>query len=247
MTRARLVFSLAFATFGVGCIAFVDQSPTGDQFSTTCALGDSTTACGTCIASSCADQMTACCGDRGCRSVLTDVDECASQGTCVLDETNSAASALGTCIENSCFPTCKAYAGTPTAGAQVSCQAETTSCSCDVGLDIGSDRCDVTTVPNAICCADMQWPSDYTNCNCYEVKCDAYSSGDCMCGTFASGNVACSRAAGYPYCCSDGSSCTCGTSPCNTSEYPVLRCDVADAITCGSGYQQVNNCSSLTH
>jgi len=238
-SSVRLLIA-ATAVAHVGCILLVDSSPTGDQFSTACGVSDGATACGSCMTQNCANELTACCADTSCRSVLSAIDACADAGTCIVDTTNAAAAALVKCVDG--CSACSAMPATPLdAGTAIACYTDTHSCNCSAGSSQNATRCDLTTVPNAVCCADLDYPAANTSCSCAQVRCDLSVTGDCMCSTSASGNTTTCNSG---TCCANYGFCTCDQSTsCSTYTSPVSTCGVPSSISCLSSQKRVNNCS----
>jgi len=234
----------------VGCIALVNEStPNGDQFSTTCTLLDTTSACGTCVASSCANQVTACCDDATCKTQLSQFDTCADAGFCTVDTSNEATSALATCMNSSCKD-CSAEAqgdGSAPGTVDVSCGAVLDYCNCE-SASPGSKpfRCDNQSVPNSICCGDVNYPSS-GSCSCMPVKCEQLiGTGGCECSPYESGDVSsCNSADGV--CCIDIDTGTCSCDPtieqCDQFGTPVDDCAVAANIGCESSQKAFKSCS----
>ncbi|HEY1954302.1 MAG TPA: hypothetical protein VGH28_01790 [Polyangiaceae bacterium] len=244
----RTALAIAFATFTASCILFVDRSPTGDSFATTCALADQTSACGACAAQSCASELSACCGSSGCRSQLPQFDQCADAGTCLVDESDPTTKTLAQCLDAQCPSVCAAGGATTSdgGGSNVGCVLDQAngSCSCETFIGANQTRCDTTTIPNGICCADVNWPAEGTSCDCEPVKCDSQIDG-CMCSTSGSGKLA-SCGQGFGPCCASDTFCTCSSDNapgCDQFSTPVSSCDVASVITCDNAQVQVNNCS----
>ncbi len=239
---------LGATTFEASCLLLVDQSPSGDQFSQACGLANATTTCGACMTQSCAAELTACCGDVTCRGVLAQVDQCAEAGTCVFDMTLASASALGKCIDSKC-PACSAEpASAFDGGGQTYCSvgSSQTSCSCTNGYGLSNaTRCDVTTVPNAVCCADKSWPSAGTSCTCGTVQCEAFTtSGDCSCSPSSVGNAQHCNTSFDGVCCTSDGFCNCSSTATDCGSQPsVGDCSTPDAVGCSTGQVRVNNCS----
>ena len=245
MASSMRLLIAATAVAHVGCILLVDGSPTGDQFSTTCGVADEASACGSCMTQSCASQLTACCADADCRKVLSAIDTCADAGTCLVDTTNAAAAALVKCVDG--CSACNAEPATPfDGGLPIACYLDAPySCNCSAGSSQNATRCDLTTVPNAICCADIGYPKDpNTYCACATIKCESYSTGDCTCSTVSSGNATqCNSAWGT--CCANDGFCDCSPSStgCSSFTIAVNDCNLRASVGCSSSQRPVNNCS----
>ncbi len=246
MASTRLLIA-AIATVQLGCVLLVESSPTGDQFSTACAVADPTSACGACMTQKCGAELSSCCGDATCRSALTEIDQCAEAGTCIVDTTSSFAAALVKCVDQQCTA-CNAEPATPTNGAKIACFVSSAgdSCNCSAGSQ-NATRCDLTTVPNAVCCADLDYPtSSYSSCTCATVTCMTYGS-DCDCSAGSVGNTStCDTNIGGACCVSSaGGFCSCGSAltSCPSNELAVTDCATPASVGCSTTKKRVNNCS----
>lgn len=83
MTRglvfARNVVALALVAAAGSCALFVPSA--GDLRTDVCDFKGSSTACGKCVASKCADELDGCCVDSTCSGALTGLDACASSSS----------------------------------------------------------------------------------------------------------------------------------------------------------------------
>ncbi len=241
---ARLGLLMLIASAGAGCVLIVDHSPSGDSFSSTCAVADPSTTCGTCIDNACGAQLDACCADTTCRTVLSSVDSCSEAGSCIVDTTGTAASALESCIAVQC-PSCQVLPAT-VYDAGIYCSDDLTmgwcQCSTESILGQATTRCDQTTIPGGICCADQTWPSSGT-CTCGTISCSSQTD-SCSC-SFNLGitSISCNQSGGG-FCCATAYDCTCGSTPCDSNATPVSDCDVPSSIACPSGQHVISNCSS---
>lgn len=241
-----------FVALQVGCILVVNEStPNGDQFGTTCQLLDTTSPCGACIEQQCSAQVTACCTDATCKDALKQFDTCADDaGTCSVDVSTSAANTLGTCINSKCTM-CDVVAqgdgGTTTVDVACSTNAPLGYCFCD-GNSPGSklSRCDPTTVPNSICCADNNYPTSGT-CTCSTIKCEQEIGVGCSCSPSANGNEkTCAEPADGTCCRNDNNGfCTCNNdgTPCDQFTTEVGNCDTPASVQCSSSQVWVTSCS----
>jgi hypothetical protein len=237
----------------VGCILFVNEgTPDGDQFSTMCALLDSTSACGACVASSCANQITACCADTTCKSALSQFDTCADAGICTVDLSSATASALASCMNS----TCSACDVVPESGdgsapgtVDVNCGAVAGFgyCSCEAD-EPGSKpyRCDQTSIPNSVCCADDNYPTN-GSCSCMPIKCDEnIGPGGCSCSPDQEGNVSSCDISDGPCCMDEDGTCTCepdNDEACDQFSTPVDDCTLAKNVGCSSSQKWYTSCS----
>jgi len=248
MTARTLAVVALAAAFEASCIFLVDQSPSGDQFTQACGLASATTTCGACMTQSCAAELTACCTDTTCRDVLAQVDQCAEAGACVFDMSSAAAAALGKCIDAKCTA-CSAEPANAFDGGQVYCGfgSSTTSCQCSSGEGFtNATRCDVTSMPNAICCADTIWPNAGSSCTCSSVTCTSYGD-SCTCGPNEPGNASCNTNVGI--CCANQGFCSCDSAAtqCSSGTTSVSDCSLPDVVGCGTSQVRVNNCSATAN
>jgi hypothetical protein len=232
------------ATLGAlsGCILFVnDNQPYGKA----CKFQGSDTACGRCVATTCASQLDACCGDKSCEEQLTWLDECVSTADSISCEVlASTAPDLVACLEQECSacPGADGGAGGGGDGAvSPSCSTYDAYCICVVDGVPGGGSCTPETVSPGLCCADSSYPAADTSCTCETFSCTTTSDGaDCSLSETStglssySGNV----------CCSTGSSCYCSDSldACDGDETQVAECTV-DSVRCPSGETDVTSCS----
>ena len=152
-----------------GCILFVndDASKLG---TTTCEFQGSDTACGKCIATTCAMELDGCCTDSSCKGQLGWLDTCAAQSDEVsCQELTVFAPALAACVQGRCSACAGSDGGAGGAGGgvQTSCYVSTGSCECTAGAGTGNgDACTQAMVAPGLCCADNGWPSATTTCFC---------------------------------------------------------------------------------
>ncbi|AKV04116.1 hypothetical protein AKJ09_10779 [Labilithrix luteola] len=256
--RATVVAAYGLVVVGVAFAAGAACTP--DDLGGTCHFqGETTNACGECIASSCRMVVDTCCGDESCRTSLSSLDTCASGGGCssLVDASASMAKLLAVCVKSSCSNVC-ADEGSPLVdgGAPVTCvrNDETKTCACESGESTDASSavsCVVRAGSAGVCCAEKGWPAKGTSCGCAETACVDYGDDtNCVCGLltniFASGDrvrvqSACSSV--YGHCCQkDDGSCTCGLSTCGDAE-EVHICWASDVRgTCSSGATEVRSC-----
>ncbi len=152
-----------------GCILFV-----GDPSleTTACQFQGETTACGSCIKTSCQPQVNACCLDHDCASQLTNLDLCAETGACASLAASSGLAALGSCVAAACPSSCSSVTGA--GNPDIACQTDSTVCTCALVGGYGYDSIvGGTNVPTCseattgfVCCAQTGWPSETSSCNC---------------------------------------------------------------------------------
>lgn len=255
-TVAMLVGVFAF------CFAFVFVFVVGacapDDLGGTCHFeGETTNACGECIASSCQTSVDSCCEDSICRESLSLLDRCASGGGCssVFNSWISMKS-ISACVKASCASVCGADPSPDVdAGAPVTCSSndESRTCFCESGQSSDAASVDSCFAHGAgsVCCAEHGWPASGTSCGCAEPACVDYGDGtNCVCGLlmniYASGaglhvQSYCAPIDGH--CCKkDDGSCTCGASSCSAGE-DVGSCLASDVRgSCTGGSTEVRSC-----
>lgn len=120
------------------------------------------------------------------------------------------------------------------AGGKLQCYGGDTECHCEPTTNAyGSQVCDGTTVPDALCCADLEYPAPKTGCNCTALSCKRDLDGcTCRVGSSNGPSTSCSPKADE-VCCISGSECICGAPADCKDKGKVARCDVS-VLTCGS-------------
>lgn len=230
------------------------EACTPDDLGATCHFdGETTNACGKCIAASCQMTVDTCCGNESCRASLSALDTCASGGGCssLFVASSSMGKLLASCVEGLCSDVC-----TETGGPLVACvrDEDAQSCSCTSGGAVDGSAvssCSLLGTSDGICCSESDWPASGSSCACVETGCVDLGDGeDCRCGLvrdlFVPGirvtvQSFCSSPSGY--CCKEeDGTCSCGTSPCGGSE-EVSTCWAYDVKTsCPSGLTEVRAC-----
>jgi hypothetical protein len=223
--------------------------------------GDTTTACGVCIAHACQKNVDACCASKSCRDdsvftitkVLDLLDQCStgqSSYSCrmpTLVTESSTEGAVFSCIQSACATECATGgdggtfsdggAGDGSSGttSRTRCTASSSdSCSCYGDGPFNDTPCDITTIKNSLCCADLGWPGSGLRCSCDRWECRTTSTG-CECSSTTSGpSTSCTGS----YCCRSSSYCRCGNTPCSTSDDEVSSCAV-DEMQCSSSNDAV--------
>jgi len=240
----KRVVVVAAALAATQCVLLVDQSPSGDQFSTQCAVADPTSACGHCLTAQCSDEIASCCGDEACRFALSAIDTCSDAGTCLFDM-SGAAGAVGQCIQTKCNGVCDAVdAGQSEGGGNVECFVSDHFCSCDNSFGTNGTTCDVATHTNSVCCADLEWPTGTdTLCECDQIGCsDDGVACDCQPQSSVGDTTSCNTSA-WGVCCLSQNYCSCGID-CNSAQTPVEDCTKASLYQCASGRRVVPSCSN---
>lgn len=238
-----------------GCVLVVGSS----SFGGTCHFqGDTTSPCGECIAKSCQAAVNSCCNDHACSGVLSSLDRCGLTSVCTLDDpsggSSGTADALRACVASSCNGVCVAFStggdaggggregGTGGSGSATCDQIGTDDCYCSyAGPGAGNGTvCGPTSVENAVCCGDIDWPDRELHCSCQRFACAATTNGGCDCYVGKSGNLdSCTG----DYCCAFGGSCQCGPDPCSSVDTQVPSC-TADVAGCsGSSEQRKASCA----
>jgi hypothetical protein len=234
---STVVFALFVASSAGGCIFFVNDDPS--HLAPACHFSGDGTACGACMAHSCAGQVASCCGTASCMDSLAacaaDPQSCGTLAAAQPD--------LGTCIAASCA-VCFSV-GIDGGGADTSPPGSTNcfktgdECLCSVGSPNGV-ACNPNTLPGpGLCCADYGWPSATNSlCTCEPFSCTPTSGGaDCSLGPDSTRTTTWSGT-----CCVSGSTCSCDDVGCSGASNPLSECTVND-ITCYSNQVQVTSCS----
>ncbi len=249
--RVAPIVAIASAVTLFGCVLLVGEStPNGDQFSSTCTLLDTTSACGACVAASCSNLVTACCTDDTCKNVLKQFDTCADAGTCTVDLSSTAASNLATCIHGSCtmcvVTNLASDGGGNTTSVNCDNEPELDECYCQGG-EPGSPivPCNTSTVTDAVCCADSLYPNS-GNCSCTTLRCSGDST-SCMCSTSADTNFTACNTGGFTRCCmfTGSAFCSCDNddTECGEDTVSVTDCYQPQNVQCGSNQTWVTGCS----
>jgi hypothetical protein len=235
--------AVALAVAGWGCIFFVNDDPS--KLGSTCHFQGESTACGQCVATTCAKQLDACCASSSCASSLSSLDQCAADADVVAcGQLTTLAPDLGSCIESACAACGGSDAGVEAAAGSTNCYKSGDSCFCSAGQQHANGFvCNTGTLPGpGLCCADYGWPqATASQCSCEPFSCTQESGGGiCSLGVDSTLTTSWSGTG----CCSLGTTCLCddSTSSCPGSETQVDTCTVA-AIGCGSSQVQVTSCS----
>ena len=272
-----MVLAIAAPVFGVvsqpACIFFVGDS--GPLQAVRCSFkgdgskGESSTTCGTCIASSCQQAVDACCASSSCQGDLSYLDGCAGSPDSIacttlttgdlFNDSSGNFATLGTCVQQNCSSPCT---GSSVSTAGVTCVNLGMGCSCTATSSTPSSTpaCDTTTVVssvggNGICCAPSDYPSvPGSTCTCAPYACGTDNVGECVCsaspdlipGGYTS-TASCDASAGG-VCCIDNTgfcSCTASLSECSGGTM-VFECSPGSgASPCGQTEISVGSCSSL--
>lgn len=195
-----LVSGLAAIGALAGCVFLLPSEPLG----ATCRFsGETSTACGQCIARECRAKVDGCCGDTSCSySTLDDLDRCGEGKPCgsfaSARETSSrgAREELGACVATACAAECDLSTSTSssssggTSALKVDCEKHPSLplCSCTAATgdaSAGAGTCNYRDVSDSTlhvtCCATSGWPK--------------VSGGTCECGAFV-----CSKSRTRPGC-----------------------------------------------
>jgi hypothetical protein len=110
-----------------------------------------------------------------------------------------------------------------------------TECLCTTGGGSNNVACSSSSVPNGVCCADLQWPASGLNCSCQGYACiETSSDGSCSCGTLVSGpTTSCAPKAGFTCCQQVHGDCQCGPNvECDSAvgDVVVAECDRSHAV-----------------
>jgi hypothetical protein len=244
MTRAAsLAFLFLVAVASLRCVLVV---PSGEAGRSCRFAGDQTTRCGQCILAHCQDAVNACCDSPSCAAHLDTLDACGGGGSC---DGLVVAPAVASCVSTSCSDAC----GVPDGGLKVvdasphtyqsDCSAfGSDGCMCNGAGTPNGFRCDTTTVTEAVCCADVNYPLKNNSCTCEVFVCDP-SSG----GAFCSPSITDTGTHSWSGtgCCSSASLCACNAqypSCGGTDETPVDTCNAAVA-RCRVDQRRVDSCS----
>lgn len=258
-----------------GCALLVGGS--GGLETTACHFQGESTPCGRCVAEQCQSKVNDCCLDSNCDENLGYLDGCAASGdiqSCTVLGSGSfltgSASfrALSMCVTSKCSA-CgvdlfdSGIPGVDSGSPDADSDGAVTYISCDVlngndcfcVLSTGTPRatpdCSTSTVPNAMCCADVGWPepgvgSLQPQCDCETIGCTNEGTTDCFCQAdieaTANGD-AFTCGSGWGRCCATaGDYCTCLAGECGGYEDEVSACTPA-AIGCPKGKFAVTSCS----
>jgi hypothetical protein len=253
MLGLRLLSFLAVVA-ATGCVLLIDDAP---SLGRTCTIANQTSACGSCIVQNCQAQLDACCGDVDCRPALDAVDTCSNTGKCAVDLTSKVTEGkLGQCMQTSCAAACTVgsthYLSSCTVGIY-SYGSQNNECTCSGSATATNVGCDMTTFPNAVCCADVNYPAQGKGCTCVEVGCKGTADG-CACApsnsTYYPGD-ALKTCDGVPHnvCCYSSSdrACRCYDTKTTCDKYlevEVTGCDVVGVgkVACQTR-TRVANCS----
>jgi hypothetical protein len=124
---------------------------------------------------------------------------------------------------------------------------EATQCSCSTSQQVTGvatgGACPGTTVQNAVCCGDIQWPGSGLACSCESYQCKLTGTdGSCMCGHGTTGPMSsCAPAVGSTCCQHAHEYCECGPSvSCETSlgDVAVTTCS-KETAQCLSSTEKV--------
>jgi len=243
----------------MSCVLFVEPAP---DLNDTCHFAGEYATCGSCLASQCRAFVDRCCSDGACRNEVADIDGCATSGgaacrAVAFPSSKSVASdQLAACLLDTCDAACGtpsmlgAPGETPAAATTCTVPSNGTSCRCTAAATGGdSTTCASSTIPNALCCADLDWPLAGTRCDCRTVACETTESGKgCRCSRTSSGPLTSCSTGGS--CCMGGGSCECGgaTNLCallpGTGGYAgVAQCG-RSTVSCGSTAKAVSRCSA---
>jgi hypothetical protein len=247
-----LVATLAAA----GCIAFVNDDPS--SLTTTCHFDGDDTACGRCVATSCAQALDTCCGDSVCSQTSLPLLASCFQASSLCSTFLTSSPDLATCIATSCGACNGAGTVTPDGGKDTSdagtfkasdgavppapdagttdCTPIGDSCFCSLGSPNGVTCNQAGIKGGGLCCASYGWPTATGGtCECEPFSCTPESFGiECRLGSDSTGTLSCSGG------CSYGTYCECTGETCDGTQ--VAQCDVTQ-VGCDSSEVQVTSCS----
>jgi len=271
VAKHSLVTALVIVSaLGASCVLFIEPAT---DLGGTCHFSGETATCGSCLVRACRAVVNQCCADGLCRGQVGDLDACATNGGAACSPIVSpfapspASDALASCLLQQCDKDCGSVSTLPTpvtpggpgtpvpnTATSTSCDKDSTSksCACEipsVTAPANTLGCSPTSVSNALCCADLDWPLGGTRCDCKTVACATTNGGGgCKCTTFGEGPLtSCSTGGG---CCSIGGSCECGANPNLCSLAPgtaglnsVSSCG-RTTIGCGTNRKAIARCSA---
>jgi hypothetical protein len=227
-----------------GCVLLVNPPSYGPH----CAFKGASTPCGKCLATSCIEEVDACCLDGSCGGVITDVESCAtkSDAHCAAlqsaTDAGGAHAALSACVVSHCKDVCTASL----TDCMPAALGDVNACSCFSDNTPNATPCTSVGHPTLRCCAPTGWPAKALECDCLAVICVPIGGG-CMCELstmdYEHRATECPGGPGI-HCCVDQTkaSCTCSSNTCLATDTVVSKCDITP-LECGSGTHQVDSCS----